>query len=531
MYKIMIADDEGIVIDALSYIIQKNFGQECMVESAKTGRKVIELAEHMRPDIAFMDIQMPGINGIEAMKEIQRTNRQIQFIVMTAYDKFDYAKEAANLGVLKFLNKPVNQGVVVDTIHLAMKHIDEQRRKRSEDLEIKEKLETVVPIIENGFIYSLLMEGDFRGDSRQYRNLLDIRQEFAYMMVIEWGELREGQYLSNPIGASVKAQAFSAELRESIQEFFDCCVGAVTSNKIAVYVPVETEGMEYNERIRIIERARNLAQKLMKRIDFQFRVGIGTVKRLEEAAVSYNEAVKALRFGKGRVNHLEDLAIGCTYEDNYPVEAEKLLFEMVQKGNAPKAKEQAGYFFKWMTENHAQDPMNIKLKVLEFVMNVEKLAFESGGMSYNFNYRSDYLETVLEYQGYDKLEKWFLEKIEDACRNVATKKEEQVSGVVEKAKRYIQENYSKDLSLDEVSRAVNISPYYFSKLFKEETGENFIEFLTSLRMETAKKMLADKDVSIKEICIGVGYGDPNYFSRIFKKSEGITPTEYREGLE
>lgn len=98
MYKIMIADDEGIVIDALKFIIEKSFGETCQVRSAKTGRSVIELAESFRPDIALMDIQMPGINGIEAMKEIRKTNKDIIFIVITAYDKFDYAREAVGLG-------------------------------------------------------------------------------------------------------------------------------------------------------------------------------------------------------------------------------------------------------------------------------------------------------------------------------------------------------------------------------------------------------------------------------------------------
>ena len=91
MYKIMLADDEGIVIESLTFIIEKNFGQKCEVASAKTGRSVIELAESFRPDIAIMDIQMPGINGIDAMKEIRRFNASTVFIVLSAYDKFDYA--------------------------------------------------------------------------------------------------------------------------------------------------------------------------------------------------------------------------------------------------------------------------------------------------------------------------------------------------------------------------------------------------------------------------------------------------------
>ena len=101
--------------------------------------------------------------------------------------------------------------------------------------------------------------------------------------------------------------------------------------------------------------------------------------------------------------------------------------------------------------------------------------------------------------------------------------------VIDKAKVYIQAHYQKDISLDDVSREVNISPYYFSKLFKEETGQNFIEYLTQIRMEHAKQLMEkDTELSMKEVCIACGYQDPNYFSRIFKKNMGQTPTEYKE---
>ena len=101
---------------------------------------------------------------------------------------------------------------------------------------------------------------------------------------------------------------------------------------------------------------------------------------------------------------------------------------------------------------------------------------------------------------------------------------------MEKAKKYIRENFQKELTLDEVSKIVDISPYYFSKLFKQETGENFIEYLTKIRMKNAEMLLRDSHYSIKEVCIMSGYGDPNYFRRIFKKYEGVTPSEYRERL-
>lgn len=264
MYKIMLADDEGIVIDSLSYIIKKNFGDECEVKSAKTGRKVIELAETFRPDIAFMDIQMPGINGIDAMREIQKTNKNILFIVMTAYDKFNYAKEAANLGVFKFLNKPVNKKHVVDVIRNAMQKVEEEREKRNNDLEIKEKMESVVPIIENGFLTSILADDSSEREIVQYKTLLGIEKNYGFVVVVEWGEEVRGTKLSNPIGSGVKMQKFYPEFREYCKEYLNCYIGPIAINRVTLYIPVEEKEMEYDNRILIIEKCRILSRKLKK---------------------------------------------------------------------------------------------------------------------------------------------------------------------------------------------------------------------------------------------------------------------------
>ena len=124
MYRIMLADDEGIVIESLTYIIEKEFKGQCEIQSAKTGRSVIELAESFRPDIAFMDIHMPGINGIDAIREIRRDHEALIIIIMSAYDKFDYAKEAINLGVKEYLSKPVDKEKIVSVLSDAMKQVD-----------------------------------------------------------------------------------------------------------------------------------------------------------------------------------------------------------------------------------------------------------------------------------------------------------------------------------------------------------------------------------------------------------------------
>ncbi len=529
MYKIMLADDEGIVIDSLLFILKKEFGDECVIESAKTGRSVIELAEGFRPDIAIMDIQMPGINGIEAMREIRATNTSTIFIIMSAYDKFDYAKEAINLGVLEYMNKPIDRTKIVEVVRRAMRQIDREREKRSQELMIREKMETVVPIIENGLVQNLLFQEYFEEDIENFKKLLGIEADYGYMLALVFGEKQEGSHMTNAVGTSVRLQNHAREVREVIKSYFPGIVGSVMANKIAVFVPSENVRLEYNDRIELIEKARAMVRKLRQHFDVAFRVGFGSIRSLSDAMESYNAALDSLASTTGTVAHADDLPIGCDYEDNYPVEIERALFDKLEKGDMNGMLAAANQFFDWMLENYAEYPMDIKLKALEFAVWGEHISYNNTGRVYHFLSRKDYLPDVLSFDDYEQLRKWYVDKLSVSCRNIMMRKETQSSSVIDKAKSYIAAKYNKDISLDDVSREVDISPYYFSKIFKEETGENFIEYVTAIRIAKAKELLLGSELSMKEICAEVGYADPNYFSRTFKKNVGVTPTEYKEG--
>ncbi len=530
MYKIMLADDESIMIDALKFIIERNFPGVCQIESAKTGRSVIELAEKFRPDIAFMDIQMPGINGIEAMREIRKENKNIIFIVVSAYDRFDYAKEAVNLGVLEYVNKPIEQNVIVELLKKAMKKIDAEQERRSAELLIREKMESVVPIIESGLIYSILFQQNSTEEIDNFKQLLSIEEEYGYMMVVEGGETIEENHLTNMVGAGVRLQSSYGQLRDTIKEYFGGIIGSVMANMVIVLIPCQKEDAEneYMERIKRIETARKMIRKLNERIDAEFRVGIGSVKKIGEIADSYIEAMNSFRYISGSVAHVKDLQMECKYEEDYPIETEKSLFTAVERGDLSSAMSEANHFFDWMVEQYPGSITDIKLKVLEFVLWAEHIEYDSGGKTYHFLVRHEYLPNVMDFATLEEIRSWFVKKIQDSCRNIATRKKESSNSIVKQAKEYILQNYANDLSLDDVSREVNISPYYFSKLFKDEAKENFIEYVTGIRIEKAKELLEQSQLSVKEICTKVGYSDPNYFSRTFKKNVGVTPTEYKE---
>lgn len=528
MYRILLADDEGIVRDSLKLIIEKNFPGQCEIGMARTGRDVIELSEVFRPDIIFMDIQMPGINGINAIREIKKINQTAEFIVLSAYDKFDYAKEAVNLGVLQYMTKPFDKASICKVIKRAIGVIDSRRKKRSDDLIIREKMETVTPIIENGFIYSTMFNAYAQEDVENYKSLLGLQTDYGCMLAFVMGDDQKGRQMTNAVGASVRMQNNYQKFRELLKEQWDCVVGAVISNKVPVFLPCADRKVTYDERIRMIDACRALTRRLKKETEVSFRIGIGSVRKLIDSMESYEEALKALENSAGSVAHVDDLPIQCRYDKEYRIDLEKELFDTLKKGTVEECGRAAARFFDWMNENYDDSTDSVRLKTLEFVLFAEHDAYLNGGMTYHFGDREDYLREVVNAESNRALRSWFVDKFKVCAANISTKKGEHENHLVRQAQAYIQENYQKDLSLDELSKELDISPYYFSKLFKEETGSNFVEYLTMLRMDRAKELLKDENRSMKEICMEVGYSDPNYFSRIFKKNFGVTPTEYRE---
>jgi len=515
------------MLASMKHYIESSFGSECEIVCVKTGRALIEQAELFRPDIAFVDIQMPGLNGIQAIQEIRKANQSIVFVIMTAYDKFAYAQEAVNLGVMEFVTKPVNKKKILDICMKAMNKVESARKKLSDDLKVREKLEIVIPMIENGFIYSLLQDETDTG-KQDYLEMLDIHEAFGFMIVLEFGDSMKDGMMTNAVGANVRMNRYYSVLNETVKDFFACITGPLMGNRIVLFVPFAREHARYEERVEIITRARNMIGKLESRMDIKFRGGIGAVKSFGQVRDSYKEALKALRESDNHVVHIADIPVQNNYDGEYPLELEQSYFWRGGKGDIEGTAACAAEFFDWMMEQEGNLRANSEVKILELVMRLEQKAFEAGDVSYGFRYRETYIGEIQGCRDFTELRSWFVGKTREICESVSTSKARGHEDIIYKAKAYIREHFAEEISLDEVSRMVDISPYYFSKLFKQEVGENFIEYLTRTRIRHARKLLESPANSIKQVCLLCGYSDPNYFSRIFKKYEGKTPSEYRE---
>ncbi len=527
MYKLLVVDDEQIVLDSVRFIVENHMGNPLHTETARSGREAIEKAETLRPDIVLMDIRMPGISGLEAMAEIKAHNADALFIVVTAYERFEFAKEALQLGAMDYINKPLSRDRVMAALRSAIAKKDAERRKLDAELELKEKMAFVLPVLENGFIYTMVFSDDQMLEMESFRRILDIRKDGGYVMTAEFGKEGGEEGLAGRLGASISSQQFQPMLREAMKESCDCIVGPVMLNRIIAYVPNDCDVDEYAQRLEALHTAADACVRLKAASGgAEFRIGIGkSYLGLSRAYRSYEESLRAIAFARqGGAFHINDIPPERTENRSYPDSDEKMLLKSAASGNADACLLAFERIYGWLSSEYGASRKVIAPALAELAMLLGRNAKECGASG---SVCGDYLGELFAIEEPGAMKAWMKSRIRAVCEGITAAREKRLSGVVMAARDYIAANYCKDITLEDVSREVNISPNYFSKLFKDETGSNFIDYLTALRIDKAKRLLSDSRYANKEICYQIGYGDPNYFSRIFKKVVGVTPTEYR----
>lgn len=431
--RILVADDEPIERAALRVVVQRHVPGAEVVGEASSGRQAVELAEALRPDVILMDINMPGLSGLEALREIQERSPSVRCLIVSAYDHFHFAQEALRLGAVDYLLKPVKQNQMVEVLTRLLKEITRERERRQEELKRKEHLRQLLPLAEEELV-ALLAKGQDTSRTADLLEMLGLKLDAGLCMVVGLGEQTFPEHLS-PADRAVTVREAISQLGEVARSLCTCAVGNWELDHTIIVMELDKADDEYQCRVQSMDIARRLRDRMKERTGVRFRIGIG--ERYEgrgRLAASYTEALAAFRFEgvSEKVIHYGDLS------DQEPA-------------GAPLA--EAGVWH------------------------------PTPGL----------MRTV------------------------------------EQGKRFIAEHMAEEITLERVAREVALTPYYFGKIFSRLTGQTVMDYLTRIRVERAKQLLANPEVSIKEACFSVGYSDPNYFSRVFKKVTGQTPSEYRLG--
>ncbi|MCX7773534.1 MAG: response regulator [Clostridia bacterium] len=527
MYRALIVDDEPIAIDSIEYIIKNNFKELEIGGRARSGREAVEKAYHVRPDIVLIDIKMPGINGLEAIRQIKDSNPDVHFIIISAYDYFDYAAEAMALGVVEYLLKPVKEAKLIEVLNKAIDTIAQRRKRISQELELKEKLEIIVPILENGFIHALCMTEDNAEELVNFGRLFDFESMGGYVMAIEFGDKDKGS-VQNRISASVKTQNHYVDYRDILKSACRCIVGPIMLNRLLVYV-LETQ---HDDSFTQKASAARLAKEFSDRVKSSFgdvSIGIGRYyKDVRDAKKSYQEAMQALQalsqsYSEDAILHVDDRMED--YEDNigYEERFERDIYTKAATGDLNATLVAFDKIYDQMVANLSRFD-TLKDKCIALVVG---LANRWGAMAQSQNYYT-VLNHVMSAADSHEVRKIIKKYMEAIVSSISQSRQRKISSLIEKADKYLQENYAEEITLEDIARVVNLSPYYFSRFYKEESGVNFIDRLITIRIDKAKQYFEKTDLSLKEVSRMVGYADPNYFSKLFKKVTGFTATEYKE---
>lgn len=510
MLKLLIVDDEQIEREGLQAILNKGF-PTCQFAEARNGAKAIETAAEWQPDLVLMDVKMPGINGLEAIERIAALLPMTKFIMVTAYDTFEYAKQALKLGVKDYVLKPSKASEIISIVGKVIEDIRIEKTIAAQQREEKAALRKMMPLVEADVVTQLLFDRIHDVHISDMLQLLgaELTSEAFILLVMLSGESQ--------------AEAMYAAVKGKIRQTESGWVGAMSGRQIPIIVFREA-GKTYRS------QANSLVQQLLmlrqREPGGELRIGVGgPYTGLDNVKLSYQEAMLAsAQMGPSAKHRFygETEADRPSSSDKPDKESEKQFIEHIRQGKWETVREAVLALL--ARHDRQQTPLTRSAQeVLERLWIIARVAGEMGIEVEKplFSFQ------VTQYEQLRAETEGLLGKL-ISC--IAAYQSSVLPDAARQMKQYIIENSEKDITLEGMALRIGLSPFYMSKMFKDHEGINYIDFLTECRIEKAKKLMADPERSLKEITFEIGYNDPNYFSKVFKKVCGATPSEYRKAI-
>lgn len=508
MIKLLIVDDEQIERDGLQAILEKNFSN-LVIRQAKNGRVAIEMVAEFQPDLVCMDIQMPGITGFQAVEKINADNPQTKFIMVTAYATFDYAHLAMKLGVVDYLVKPSKVAEIVETVGKVLNQIEAERKALEKSKHQQDTMQKAMSLFETDVVTQLLFDHVHEVHIDELVELLDMqiaKEKFVMSLLL-------------PLGS----ESCYSSIKDKVRETGSGWVGALYGRQLPI-IMFRKPGQSFRTQATWLARE---ILKLAKSDDGPgWFIGIGNVYgSLDQIWQSYQESLIATKDTMMSVKYrfYSDLsALVPGFDNKTSKQHEQQFFEHIRSGQWEEIYKNVNDIID-RYEQEGNNLLQTQQRAMELLWVASRVLSEMGVESdvpfYSFQ-ATDFRQLRAETNH-------LLERMRQSYHEHNADLQ---ADIIQQIKQYIIEHAHKDISLEAIGREVGLSPIYISKIFKEQLGVNYINFLTNCRIEKAKKLMRDPEKSLKEITFEVGYHDPNYFSKVFKKMCLISPTEFRKNM-
>lgn len=513
--KLLIVDDEVIIRDGLRQVIDWKEMGITLIAAAESAEEGIKIIESERPDILMTDIQMTGQSGLELSNWVRTKYPDMEIIILSGYDEFSYAQEALRQGIGEFLLKTSGPEEISKAVLMA-KHKLIQKRKLNTETNIQKN------VFRNQWFDRLLLEGI---NLDQWAN--EVSSSFPILNEAHSAEqsFRTMIFTASGWGTDAFDRNLLLFAVENILNELLHCETLLHKDQIVIIDVIKFGNSDMSS----IQYASEIIEKQLKCAAF---TSIGpTVDHITKIHKSYELAKYTFSFKdlprtKKLLNY-ESVRVRKGSRTVCTVVEERELAELLHRGDIGPLRN----WIKLLIHRELSDPQITPTSINEFLNSVVLSGHR-------------WLERVVGASEYERI---VLERLSNKSFDLSISLEDQMQqrlqsfalnyhgaasgtpiSTVQRSKAYIRENLHKNLSLKEVSDWVHWNPNHFSEMFKREEGITYIEFVKRERMEKAIRIINETPAKISEVAHEVGYEDVKYFSQLFKKYTGKTPSEYRK---
>ena len=529
MLKVFLVEDEFVIREGIKNNIDwKSHGYDFCGE-ASDGELAFPMIQKLKPDIVITDIRMPFMDGLVLSKLIKKELPYTEIIILTGYEEFEYAKEGIKIGIAQYLTKPINGEDLLKEVDTLAAKIEEKRQERKiREMYMKEMEENFLK--DRKDLFHFLVTG-----SKSAGELLEIADKLDIDLSSLWYNIVLFKTQSLKHGHSEYSDSL-VEIEQKLEKLEDEAHLLIFDRNLeGKALLFKADSKPELERLQNDSLSR-LKDILEKYENVRYFGGIGEpVNRLRELPASFESASHAfahrylvqescildLRDIERRV-YLEKEEFSICNVDPRQIDRSKIR-EFLKSGDREEAIYFVEEFYKGLGSSLMKSnifrqymTMDAYFCVVDFLegLQIQKDEITPFDSRYLHN-----LESTVDYVS--KIIKKALELRDKSASN-------RYGDIVSEVTKYIEEHYGEEeLSLNLLASQVNFSPNHLSTIFSQQTGQTFTKYLTDYRMSKAKELLRCTGKRSSEIGMEVGYKDPHYFSYLFKKTQGMTPTQYR----
>ena len=540
LYRIILVDDEEEVRQSIIRKINWTEAGFKVVGDAENGEDALEKVEALEPDLILTDIRMPYMDGLTLAERVRQKYPSIKIVIFSGYDDFEYAKQAIKLNVTEYILKPVNVEELTAILKRIKANLDEEiEQKRNVNL-LRGNYIKSLPILSEQFLNELVSypmpEMEVEDKLREYAiPLSGAKKWVAAAIDIEPEEIRDGVLLPLHKEKDLIPISVMQLVEEKLKNYCRCALATsarTAESEIAVIAAIDEE----NSQTGLIDVLGDVCKETRKILEVPITIGIGHgCQKLSDISSSYKAAVDALGYkaivGSGSTIYINDVEPVSSGKLQFDGKDEAELISAIKFGPREKIEAAVQTIIDKMSDAkvHFRQCQAYMLSVSSSIVQmIQQYDLDMEQLLEEGSEREDTFAIIPRMQKREDFSQWLLSASLRMNQVMNQERDNTMKQVIQKAKQYIMDNYQDpELSVEKICRHLHMSPAYFSTMFKKETGQAYIAYLTEVRLDKAVELLGKTDDKTYIIAAKVGYQEQNYFSYVFKKRFGISPTKFR----